>query len=63
VLTPFYAYLICYRVFKAMDDPRAESVLHNAYAELRRWVARISDSADRYRFIQQFTSYHESVAR
>jgi hypothetical protein len=58
VLTPFYAYLICYRVLEASGDVRAASLLHRAEQRLRECAEHITDDALRRSFLENVAAHH-----
>jgi tetratricopeptide (TPR) repeat protein len=59
VLTPFYAYLVCYRVLKATDDPRAATVLQAAQRLLQEYADHITDDALRQSFLENVPTHRE----
>jgi predicted ATPase/DNA-binding SARP family transcriptional activator len=59
VLTPFYVYLVCYRVLAANHDPRAAAVLQTAQQRLRSAADTIEDTALRQMFLEQVATHRE----
>jgi len=59
VRTPFYTYLICYRVLEANHDPRAAPLLRTARQRLEEYAARISDDALRRSFLENVPAHRE----
>jgi tetratricopeptide (TPR) repeat protein len=59
VKTPFYAYLVCYRVLEASDDPRAATILKTALRLLHEYADRISDDALRQSFLENVATHRE----
>jgi hypothetical protein len=59
VHTPFYAYLVCYRVLKATDDPRAATVLQAAQRLLQEYADHITDDALRQSFLENVPTHRE----
>jgi hypothetical protein len=58
VLTPFYAYLICYRVLEASGDVRAASLLQRAEQRLQECAEHITDDALRRSFLENVAAHH-----
>jgi predicted ATPase/DNA-binding SARP family transcriptional activator len=59
VHTPFYAYLVCYRVLKATDAPRAATVLQAAQRLLQEYADHITDDALRQSFLENVPTHRE----
>jgi hypothetical protein len=57
---PFYAYLTCYQVLSALDDPRSTAVLRAAQTLLEAYAERLSDTALRRSFLENVT-VHRAV--
>jgi tetratricopeptide (TPR) repeat protein len=62
VLTPFYAYLICYQALAANGDPRAGSVLCDALRLLQAYADHIADDALRRSFLENVAT-HRALLR
>jgi predicted ATPase len=56
-----YAYLDCYRVLRALADPRADSILESAHDVLQARATRISDEQMRHSFLQNVPAHQEIV--
>jgi tetratricopeptide (TPR) repeat protein len=59
VHTPFYAYLVCYRVLHANSDRRSISVLQMAQQHLRECASQITDDALRWSFLENMPTHRE----
>lgn len=59
VQTPFYAYLICYRVLEASHDPRATSLLQMARQRLGETADHLADDALRRSFVENVPAHRE----
>jgi len=59
---PFKVYLTCYRVLRANQDSRAETVLEKAYALLQERAAKIDDEEMRRSFLENVASHREIIA-
>jgi class 3 adenylate cyclase/Tfp pilus assembly protein PilF len=59
---PFLAYLTCYRVLQAGQDPHAPAVLEAAYRRLQDLAARITDEGRRRSFLENVPDHREIVA-
>jgi tetratricopeptide (TPR) repeat protein len=59
VLTPFYAYTICYRVLAAHADPRAVLLLQTAQQHLRDAAGEISDPTLCQAFLEHPAAHRE----
>jgi predicted ATPase len=59
VLTPFYAYLICYRVLEAVQDSRAATVLQTAQRLLQEYAAQIPNTALRRSFLDNVATHRD----
>lgn len=55
----FRAYLNCYRVLRALDDPRAPDLLAETYAVLQEQACKISDSDSRRAFLENVAVHRE----
>jgi predicted ATPase len=58
---PFWVYLTCYQVLDAAADPRAPSVLAEAYAMLQEWAARMPDEEMQRSFLENVPWHREIV--
>lgn len=58
---PFAIYLSCYQVLRAVGDPEAGEVLHEAYRQLMYQAARISDPDKRQSFLENVPFNREIV--
>ena len=58
---PFRIYLVCYQVLKANNDPRAPSILTDAYKLLQKRAANISDDELRGCFLNNVAANREIV--
>jgi adenylate cyclase len=56
-----YAYLDCYRVLRALADPRADSILRTAHELLQARAARITDAELRRSFLEAIPAHEEIV--
>lgn len=56
---PLRVYLICYRVLRASQDPRAQVVLRQAHQHLHERAARIHDAGLRRSFLHQVSVHRE----
>jgi hypothetical protein len=59
VLTPFYAYLICYQVLEAIQDTRAATVLQTAQRLLQEYAAQIPNTALRRSFLENVATHRD----
>jgi tetratricopeptide (TPR) repeat protein len=59
VLTPFYAYLICYDVLEAVQDTRAATVLQAGQHLLQEYAAQIPNTALRRSFLNNVATHRE----
>jgi tetratricopeptide (TPR) repeat protein len=59
---PFLIFLICYRVLRASNDPRAQSILEKAYNLLQERVASITDEALRRSYLENVVAHREILA-
>ena len=59
---PFLVYLTCYRVLKALEDPRAWNLLQDAYHKLQAQAEQIHDDALRRSFLENVLANQEIVA-
>jgi tetratricopeptide (TPR) repeat protein len=59
VLTPFYAYLVCYDVLEASGDPRAAAVLQTARRLLQECAEQIPDTTLRRSFLENVVTHRE----
>ncbi len=59
---PMHMYLTCYRVLSAVDDSRAEEVLHTAHGLLQAWADKIEDEDLRRSFLENVPANREIVA-
>jgi tetratricopeptide (TPR) repeat protein len=59
VRTPFYAYLVCYRVLKANRDPRSITVLQTAQQRLQECASRIADDELRRSFLDNVATHRD----
>jgi hypothetical protein len=58
---PFLVYLDCYRVLAANDDPRAPSLLREAYLLLQQQAHRIENGAWRKSFLQNIQAHQALI--
>ena len=58
---PFRAYLTCYRVLRANNDPRAAQTLEMTYWRLQQQAARISDETLRRSFLKNVAAHANIV--
>ena len=59
---PFETCWTCYRLLKALHDPRAPEVLERVYALVQAQAARIKDPAHLRAFLENVTAHREIVA-
>jgi predicted ATPase/class 3 adenylate cyclase len=59
---PLRIRLVCYQVLAAVDDPRAEAVLNEAFDDLQERAARIMDANDRRSYLENVPWHREIVA-
>ena len=59
---PFRIYLVCYRVLRANDDPRAASILAAGHRLLQEQAGRIPDEALRRSFLENVAENRELTA-
>jgi hypothetical protein len=59
VLTPFYAYLICYDVLEALHDSRAATVLRDAQRLLQKYAEQIPNTAQRRSFLENVAAHRD----
>ena len=59
---PFRVYLTCYRVLRANQDSRAETILKEAHALLQERAAKIDDEEMRRSFLENVVAHREIVA-
>jgi predicted ATPase/DNA-binding SARP family transcriptional activator len=59
VLTPFYAYLICYDVLEAVHDSRAATVLQTAQRLLQDYAEQIPNTMLRRSFLENVATHRE----
>jgi exonuclease VII small subunit len=60
-MEPFRIYLTCYQVLKANQDPRAPTILAEAYNQLQKRAANISDDELRNCFLNNVAANREMV--
>jgi len=58
---PLRVYLTCYRVLQANGDPRANTILEEAYRFLQQRAAKISDEGERRSFLENVAANREIV--
>jgi hypothetical protein len=58
---PLAAYLACYDVLQAVDDPRAQEILNTAHGLLQDQAAKIEDAALRRSFLENVAAHREIV--
>jgi tetratricopeptide (TPR) repeat protein len=58
---PLRIYLICHRVLKEKDDPRAIEIVNQAFDQLQEQAALIDDSHIRQTFLESVRTNHEIV--
>ncbi len=58
---PLRIYLTCFHILQAVEDPRAEEILENAFKMLQEQASRISNEADRSRFLENVPWHREIV--
>jgi tetratricopeptide (TPR) repeat protein len=58
---PLAAYLTCFKVLEAVDDPRAQEILNTAHGLLQEQAVRISDEELRRSFLQNVAAHREIV--
>ncbi|MCI0478606.1 MAG: hypothetical protein L0Y55_20385, partial [Anaerolineales bacterium] len=56
---PFRIYLTCYRVLRANQDARADTILRTAQNLLQERAARISDETARRSFLENVPHHRE----
>src|SRR5262249_48480037 len=59
VHTPFYAYLVCYRVLEANGDRRSTAVVQLAQQGLQACASQIADAALRRSFLENVATHRE----
>ena len=59
VLTPFYAYQICYAVLEAAKDRRAAMVLQTAQGLLQEYAEQIANTRQRLLFLSNVATHRE----
>jgi len=59
---PLRVYLTCYRVLRAVDDPRAEKVLSRAYSLIQERVQKIEDEDMRRSYLENVAAHREIIA-
>jgi hypothetical protein len=59
VLTPFYAYLVCYRVLEANRDRHSITVLQTAQQRLQECASQIADPTLRRSFLENVSIHRE----
>jgi adenylate cyclase len=58
---PLAAYLACFKVLEAVDDPRAQETLNTAHSLLQDQAAKIEDEALRRSFLENVAAHREIV--
>ncbi len=59
---PFRIYLICYRILRDNQDPRAKEILNTAHNLLKEQAAKISDEALRHSFLENVQAHREIIS-
>lgn len=59
---PFLIFLICYRVLRANNDPRAQGILEKAHNLLQERAASITDGALRRSYLENVVAHREILA-
>jgi len=62
VFLGFRPHLVCYRVLRASEDPRADEVLEQAYGMLQERAAQIEDEALRRSYLEDVAVNREIMA-
>lgn len=58
---PLRIYLTCFQVLQVCEDPRADEILENAFKILQEQASRISNEADKRRFLKNVAWHREIV--